>query len=1067
MECLQNSAGSPQDATDGNQSRCCVVWMKKPLFKLTLLSACWAGLISITVTLSAQSAEKKKRQQIYSQAYQVLNQRCKKDSNHAASIEGAIDHFEKINDSGVVCDQRSDWTSGLSEKTLAAESLRRLKLLKEAQTIESFFTYEILYSGLDLSNPNAHNQLVNRICPTKPYAYDFSSIASKEAKRQRINFDSDLNDADKKLIHSPGNICTNPDQTPSEFKKLVQKIAEGSIQKFKTIPQINKQIEITKPSALSAINPLIEKMKTACGKQGDNQTKTNSKPFDPYAELKANNSKFAVSDRSGQQANMPARIQKAEITRAEFDASRVSSVISEISLTPYGRLLVTSVFRKKLGIPKLTLGPNEIKETCNQIKKKYPMALGNTPVFKQEDVKSALTEIRTQMPKSLADTLPYRYPEHFKPSMKDIDRKLAYEIELQPDGAAAIQILTKPPRLLSRTCDAIRSTEKKRQWNETVQQGLAYVSTGLMVAGAAISLTGMGAPAGLALMSAGVSASLVDHSVNQAHSRDQFILTMARGQDQFYTNLSGAISAEQMDQNRTRAIEVNQAKNTYDQQTSENNTQLGIDLVTTATGFGATKVLGGLKYGSALYDVAEAGVVSAITAQGDAGNFVQGFVGNFAASQAGSLSHLRRPKTGVLGVNTDLSPSKNGEELFVSEATKTSGGTNPFPGLKEVQNGELPPPMSEQILQIPIRDKSNNKAVEYADQLIIKEEAHTTTNGQPVTRLIRVDGPIGKMIEQLDKKGTVTILEKQKANDGYLGYSTYKLLDGSEKRVISLTTGRYNVYKHEAFHDLMKRQRENAADLGPYSFMFASKSKDFQGPTYKGFFSTEELHTHVKDAIAFLTIGKNNGLIDREIEKKIKLYNKSTIYKKSKNELLGEIKINYKFFPLSEEMQAVGSLETVKNKISDIQNLIPKVRSKIEDIKSGKSDIKTAWEGQRNLLAIINLDNDKEIYYSIPKEVYDPSSGKNGFELNDFIAHVEKNLTKLDDMSLKLNNEISGLWNFFIKRVVSKESPTAREYLDFKSRLANLSKVVSIHENLPIVPEIKTENVKTNSFYDR
>ncbi|MBU6155202.1 MAG: hypothetical protein KGP28_12935, partial [Bdellovibrionales bacterium] len=635
--------------------------------------------------------------EIYKQAGLNLKNGCKDDRAHAETINAALKQIQaSANQSKACTADKASQLLNLSEDQVALEGLRRLKFLKEAQTIQSFFTYEILYGGIDLGKPNAEDELVKRVCPMENKTDSFTSIATQAALTARLG-DSTLSDAEKKAIARPNDICWTKDKNPTEFQSVVRQVASSSIGNFKNDPSLRAQKTGANQAELNAMTGFVLKMKEGCGNQGDAEAPATNAPqkakymsADDLARSEKDRSAMR-SDRVASQANIPLRTENAKRVVRMFNASMVSSAIAEMAQTPFGRLLVTKQFRNRLGIQDLVIDEADIVKTCNTIKSRYPKLDAKTPIFTQADVNAALNEVRRELPKSLADTLPYRYPNHFKPGSQDLDRKLAYEMEMQPDGAAAMKLIKDPPRLLSRFCHAIRTTEKNNRWNAGVQAGLGYLSTGLMVAGAAISFTGLGAPLGLALMGGSVAVSTANYSVQKAEIRDEFFRNQAGGDQSYFTSQDEPADASAMNSRLESASDFKNSNGNFQKSNSQNNLDYGVSLATTATGFGATRLLGHTTKGMLAYDAGEAFGTSAITSGGDFEKFVAGGATNMVFSQVGNLSGVFRQKNVSrfsLGGDTRTAfdpfekvsqPKFTRNDLFVSESPgkKFPEGTRP------------------------------------------------------------------------------------------------------------------------------------------------------------------------------------------------------------------------------------------------------------------------------------------------------------------------------------------------------------------------------------------------------
>ncbi len=392
-----------------------------------------------------------------------------------------------------------------------AEALRRLRMLREAQTLESLFTYELLYGGINPGAPSARATLLSRVCGGNP---SFARKASDFAIESRIRASS------PEQLSAPGfvsdlkkfnrDLCVDP-----SFKKSAEKIAEASLVAFQT--PAGRKATSDVGAGLAPLNTLTDEIIKTCKTENENYQKRIASPksYEPnFAALSTKDTPVYLLKID--QQNKKKFKDGIEFGRA---AIAINKSLKKMVESPYGRLLITRSFRKTLGFDSLEINASNVVNACYSIAGKIAGARKQgRGVFEQKDVALAMHELRTGLAESMQDTLPYRYPKVFKPSRSKLEKQLAAEMRAQTDLSAMSGLLNETD-LAKASCSAMKSTAAADAHNKYWAERIGYVQAGIGVLGGALSpftagaslYVSMAAGAGLTLISSDISLSQVEN----------------------------------------------------------------------------------------------------------------------------------------------------------------------------------------------------------------------------------------------------------------------------------------------------------------------------------------------------------------------------------------------------------------------------------------------------------------------------------------------------------------------------------------------------------------------------
>lgn len=397
-----------------------------------------------------------------------------------------------------------------------AEALRRLRMLREAQSLESLFTYEVLYGGINADAKDAQAKLISSACGG---ASSFARRASDFAIESRIRASS------PEQLSSPGfvsdlkkfnrDLCADP-----AFKNSLEKIAKASLVAFQTPAGRKARADVT--SGLAPMNALTDEILNTCKVERANYYKriAGPKAYEPdFGDFSSkDNPAYLLKIEKENKTKMK---QGIEFTRA---ALAINKSLKKMVESPYGRLLITRSFRKTLGFDSLEINAGNVMNACYSIAGK--IAGGKKfgrKVFEKNDVTAAMQELRLGLAESLQDTLPYRYPKVFKPTRNKLDKQLAAEMRAQTD-LNAMSGLLDDPALAKASCSAMKTTAAADAYNQRWAERIGYIQTGIGVLGGVLApFTGgasmyasMAAGAGLTVISADLSLSQVENAALDA-----------------------------------------------------------------------------------------------------------------------------------------------------------------------------------------------------------------------------------------------------------------------------------------------------------------------------------------------------------------------------------------------------------------------------------------------------------------------------------------------------------------------------------------------------------------------
>jgi hypothetical protein len=403
---------------------------------------------------------------------------------------------------------------GIKMGDYQAEALRRLRMLREAQTLESLFTYELLYGGIDPKDPKAKSKLIAAVCSGG--VSSFAQTAAKNALNARLaSFDRTSSEATKGLAQGlrkfNQNLCDD-----KSFLKVTEKVADASVQSFKTPLGLKARVGVE--AGLAPLNALTENIVATCKAEYKNYQKRMAAPLSLAEGFGDTSSKDTPAyllkiEKQNQKALKPA----IEFTRAALE---INKSLKKMVESPYGRLLVTRSFRKSLGFDSLKIHAGNVVSACYSVAGRIAGAKKNArSVFEKSDVDSAMKEVRAGLANSMQDTLPYRFPRVFQPSREKLDKQVAAEMRAQTDPVAMASLLNEP-ELARAACSAMRSTAEADKHNREWLERIGYVQIGLGFLGGVLApFTGgaslyasMAAGAGLVVLGADLELSEIENT---------------------------------------------------------------------------------------------------------------------------------------------------------------------------------------------------------------------------------------------------------------------------------------------------------------------------------------------------------------------------------------------------------------------------------------------------------------------------------------------------------------------------------------------------------------------------
>ncbi|MBU6375353.1 MAG: hypothetical protein KGQ59_05115 [Bdellovibrionales bacterium] len=457
-------------------------------------------------------------------AQDQLNQ-CKTVSEDANETLKAIDQLQKLNrGQGPSCAVTAK-SAGAEKTDLSQEVLRRLMVLKDEQLIQAKILYSLFYGQVNPSDPSAAQKLKNNLC---------SQFRTKIGSQ---SYD----------------LCT----TDNFGKQVVERIIKDALSKFKA-----NQIKPLMPSeylgATHTLNRQAEELARVCG------------VFKHKSDLDSldgeNRQKFAVSSTTA--TRLPPRLEQEMIAREKVksnaEANRINEELKKMIEGPLGRLFSSRTFTQALRLKDLRVYSDNANDICRNVMQiVQEKKRSNQNIFSPEVIKKGLAEIQTELSQTLVQNLPYRFNRgKYNLNPDEVKKKIAAELQVQPDKKAVSQILDRPD-LRAKVCHALTHSANADAWNEKVSN--VMMVAGIVVGAGAVLLapfTGGTSLAALPLIIGGTSGVVL--SVAGGHVGYMSIENNATKAKPIADNKQITIAAQDLNQEQVKGVidQANEAKQT-------------------------------------------------------------------------------------------------------------------------------------------------------------------------------------------------------------------------------------------------------------------------------------------------------------------------------------------------------------------------------------------------------------------------------------------------------------------------------------------------------------------------